>query len=253
MCFRKSPIVKKGKLYDLVRDRLHPLEPIFFKGGALFSKIVKVLEERGNTLDKSGEFTHVGVVITSDILDNELVLPGKKYILESTFGGRFSHNIKDIYGKTILGVQLRDLDEVIAGCDKDNKTEIAWGRLLHNPVEYMPMEELKRKFTEFFNAYNHKYYDMNVYSLLGSAIPCLRPCRQTIEQFCHTEDWYFCSELIALLYKHLNIYPATVNEKDVMPRDMIYPAIDTDEMPVILQPIEHITTSLHYDYNGILV
>jgi hypothetical protein len=110
----------------------------------------------------------------------------------------------------------------------------------------MPIEEAINKFTEFFNAYYGKKYDANPYSLCSAIFPCLRKCRGVVEDLSQTKDWYFCSEIVALLYKYMGIYPSYINEKDVTPRDIAFPEADTDLMPKILQSITYITTPLHY-------
>ena len=246
MCKHKR-ILKKGELYEDVRKTLRPFDAIFFGGDAIFSKIVKLTEKHGNYMEGMNEFSHVGIVVTSDILLHPLILPGKFYILESTWGGKFGHDVMNIEGNTCIGVQLRDLDEVVDAYDKSNQSVIAVSHVIINPLDHMTNKEVRDKFTEFFMIYNGKKYDVNVYSLLSSVFKCLRPCRPKIEQFLHTEDWYFCSEIVALAYKHLSIYPANINEKDVLPRDILYPNTDIDLlMPQIVSHPIYITTKKHY-------
>lgn len=249
MCHTKV-VYKNGELYSNVRSQIRPFDTIFFRGNAIFSKIVALLEEYGTKVPKSNDFTHVGMVVTSDILQHENVLPGKLYIFESTVGGHYGEGIKDVEGKTWFGVQLRCLDDLVPACDEPDHTLIAWGKLIHNPVDYLPMDELKKRFTAFFNVYNNKRYDSNVYDLLSSALPFMRPFRETIDDVFHTQDWYFCSEIVALAYKFMGIYPQYVNEKDVLPRDIGFPEADSDIlMPKIIDKITYITTPLHYQPN----
>ena len=69
--------------------------------------------------------------------------------------------------------------------------------------------------------YNGITYDANCWSLLSSIIPFLRPKRDHIEQFLNTDDWLFCSELVAEIYVKLGIFPDTVDPKNVVPMDFI--------------------------------
>lgn len=246
MCCRKKVVFKEGELYSNIRDRLKPFDVIFFRGHAVFSKIVRLLEKHGNKKSIAGEFSHVGMVVTSEILDHPLVLPNKKYILESTLGGVFEGGVMNIEGKTCIGVQLRDLDAVVNEYDKNDKTCIAWGDLLYNPVVYAEPLEVRQRFTIFFNEYNGKMYDMNLCSMMSSVFECLRPYRKVVETLCNTQDWYFCSEIVALAYKIMGIYPSYVNEKDVLPRDIAYPEADTDIMPKVIRAVTCITTERHY-------
>lgn len=245
------PLPKKGVLYAEIRSKLRPFDLILFKGDALFSKGVVILEHFGNNYSNSGEFTHTGIVVTSEILDRDNIIPGKIYILESTIGGTMGHGIKDIDGKTVLGVQIRDLDLVIPSSDESNNTIVACGKLLQNPLDTMSKNEVKQRFTQFCDKYVGKSYDSNPYSLLSSVFPSLRKYRDYIEKLSGTQEWLFCSEVVALIYKIFGIYPDNVNEKDVLPRDLIRPWQDVDTLPKIIGELIYITTPKHYIENNV--
>jgi hypothetical protein len=244
MC-RKKITFKKGMLYEDIRSQLRPFDLVLFRGSSVFSKSISLSQKFGNKFANSGEFTHTGVVVTSEILERDNILPGKLYILESTVGG-----VKDVNGNTIFGVQIRDLDAVIDAYDKSSKTAIACGKLMRNPMDTMPIGEVKQRFVDFYNEVDGKKYDANPFSLLSAIIPCMRKHRDTIEEFVGTRDWYFCSEIVALLYKKFAIYPNSVNEKDVTPRDFVFPWADTDVMPKIINELIYMTTPLHYSGDG---
>lgn len=245
-CCKETPKIKEGVLYDDVKHLLKPFTPILFKGSDFVSKTICDIERFGNRIARSGDFSHVGMIVTSDILDHPKVLPNKIYVWESTMSGRLGSGVKNIYDKSYLGVQLRDFDELVVGYDKPNVTRIAYGELIHNPIDDMPMAELKEKFTQLFTELDGTRYDLNMYSLLSAICPGLRCARQKIEEVCHTEKWLFCSELVATVYITMGIYPHTVNPKDVVPRDIAFPEADTDQTPVILsnEPT-YIVSELH--------
>jgi hypothetical protein len=245
MCFKKEIDLKNGILYSIVKPQLRPFDPIFFKGGELVSNSIRTLQQMGNKIPHSGDFTHVGIVVTSEILDDVHVLPGKTYIWESILGGVLGHGITNIQGKTFIGVQLRDFDQLIINYDQPNSTRIACGHLLRNPLDYEPHDQIKQRFTDFFRKYDGAIYDFNFYSLLSSLFRCLRPCREPIEEICRTEKWIFCSELVALAYKHFGVYPSTINEKNVVPRDIAFPEADHDLMPKVIGELTYIITPLH--------
>lgn len=245
MCRSKKPQLKEGVLYSDCQAQIRPFDVIFFKGDALFSAVISALEKHGNKIPGSGEFSHVAMVINSDVIDHEKILPGRQYILESVVGGSFAHNVKNIDNKVIYGVQIRDLEEVVEAFDKSNKTIVAWGKIINNPLDNMPLGEIKSRLSEFCSTYVGKTYDANPYSLLSAVFPCLRKCRSNVETLCGTSDWYFCSEIIALAFKHFKIYPDYVNEKDVLPRDIIYPEADVDRMPIVINMLIYITTPIH--------
>jgi hypothetical protein len=248
MC-RQIPIPKKGVLYNNIRNQLRPFDVLLFKGNTLFSKSISVFEHYGNKFPNSGEFSHSGIIVTSEVLNRKNIFPGKIYILESTFGGYLGHNIKDVDNRTIIGVQIRDLDLVIPESDKPNDTIIACGKLIHNPIDEIPIEEIREIFSDFCNEHIGETYDANPYDLLSSIFPCMRKYREEIDELCHTQNWIFCSELVAMVYKRFGVYPPNINPKDVVPRDIIYPWMDTDEMPKIINELIYITTPLHQILN----
>lgn len=253
MCFTNTTKSKKrGALYSEIRDTLRPFDVVFMKGNKLFSYVVRFLESRGRKYPNSDDFSHVGMIVTSDILDHPNVLPGRMYIWESTLSGPSDYGVSDINGNAFAGVQLRDLDELVEKYDAPNATTVACGKLINNPFYRLPKEEVRRKFTAFFNMYNGRKYDMNPYSLISAIFSCFRPLRKKIEEMCDTEGWIFCSELVALAYKHMDVYPATLNEKDVLPRDIANPETDTDKTPKVISEIIYITTPIHYCENQIM-
>lgn len=245
MCKSKKPLPKKGILYSECQAQMRPFDIIFFKGNALFSSVISILEKHGNKIPGSGEFSHVAMVVNSDVLNHEKILPGRQYILESVVGGVFAHNVRNIDNKVVCGVQIRDLEDVVKAFDKSNDTIVAWGKLVDNPLDRMSLCEVRTRLSEFCNTYVGKLYDANPYSLLSSVFPCLRKCRSNVEEICGTSDWYFCSEIVALAFKHFGVYPGYVNEKDVLPRDLICPEGDSDKMPKIIDALTYITTPIH--------
>jgi len=245
MCKQKYKY-KDGELLSDILPKLRPFDAIFFKGNSAFSSVIKLFGKTKKRVINQCDFTHVGVIVTSDILLHDNILPNRKYILESIVGGIFAHNIKDINQKTFSGVQIRDLEEVISAYDIDNSTQVAYGLLINNPIDTIPFKNIKEKFTEFYAKYYGKNYDMNPYSLASSACSCLRPCRTSVETFCNTDDYYFCSEIITILYKYFGIYPESVNEKDVLPMDIAYSELDKDNNPKIMRKLIFITTLIHY-------
>jgi len=245
-CYHNKQIIKEGFLYESIKDQIRPFDVIFMKGNKIFSMVESILVSRGSKYPDSKEYTHVGMVITSDILDHPLMKKGELYIFESVISGKLDYGIYNIEGNGFSGVQIRNLRELVYGYDSPNETKVAFGKLTNNPIDVMPMEQVKQMFTEIYNTYNGCSYDLNPYSLLGSVVPCVRPMRHFVEEICRTEDWLFCSELVALVYKYFKIYPDHVNPRNVLPRDIAFPKSDTDQMPCILSELIKMTIPMHY-------
>jgi len=221
-----KPVPKDGVLYSKSRISLRPFDLLLFSGGEFVSKFIKHIEaeklERitGNPVEP-GAFSHVGMVVTSEILDHELVVPGKIYIWESTMGGKLGDGIPNIEGKTFFGVQLRDFDAVVPVYDLSNDTRIATARLIANPLDVCSELEIKTKFTKIFNKYNGVMYDVNLMNEFGALFDGCRKIRDGIENIIGNDSWLFCSEHVATVYVDMGIFPRTVIPENVVPMDFV--------------------------------
>ena len=253
--------------YQEIKDKLLPFDLIAFRGGDLISDLITTLEDYQVGV---GVFSHVGMVVTADILPKfyydgkEFILkPNHPYILESTF----SYNIKGIIDncpdvitrKGHLGVQLRDLEEVIPRYIIDEKTKVAWCKLLNNPfdiVEGEPVETtikrrdiVKENFIKFFDSYEGRLYEINPESLLAAMFPSLRFIRsirdnifKSLFKVLHSwritkkktdpSGWQFCSELVANVYQTINIISPDFDPRDVLPIDFF--GYDYDNIPALV-------------------
>lgn len=254
-CSTEPPVRKQGVLYVAYKRNLKPFDIILFKGHDFVSDLVRLCEEKEIRRPRAGDFSHSGMVVTSDILDHPRVLPGKVYVWESTMSGRLTDGVTDIDGRSYLGVQLRDLDLVVPAYDAPNDTAIAHGSLLVAKRPYQlglqgdPLISpyTKAKFTNFFNRVNGSLYDVNVYDLCASLYPSLRWCRSEVDAVVHSTNWMFCSELIAAAYREMNIVPSSVVPADVVPADFIPSANSPDStLPIVLSTITYMTTPLHF-------
>jgi hypothetical protein len=241
----EKPIVKPGRLLSEMKPQMRPFDALLFKGSDFVSGAISVFEKRGHVNAKGGNFTHAGIIVTDEIFANPLLQPGKLYVLESVIGGKLGCGIKDINGKAFLGVQIRDLDELLLAYDKPNSTSVAWCPLINNPCVPGNVGNIRERFTQFCNGVYGIMWDANCWSLLSSLYPKLRPMRPMIEKALHTENWLFCSELVATIYRNFGVYPQTINPKDVVPADIAYPEEDTDRTPKIVREIIYLTSPIH--------
>lgn len=245
-CCKPTPIIKEGLLYTNIMDQIRPLDLVLFKGNSIVSRAICEMEKRGNKLSEGGDFSHVGIIVTSDVLAEPLLQHGKLYVLESTMSGKLGAGVNNIYGRTFLGVQIREFEPLINHYDDPNETAIGWGKLINNPIDNEDIELVKKRLTPIYNEINGLMWDANCWSSLSAMYPCMRPCRPCAECTIHTEDWLLCSEMVAYVYKKMDILPEYVNPKDVVPADFIVPNEDNDKMPKIVEDIVHITIPKHY-------
>lgn len=251
--------------YQEIKDKLRPFDLIAFRGGDIISDLITTLEHHKVGV---GVFSHVGMVVTADILPRynykgqEFILePNRVYILESTFSYKIKgimDNCPDVItNKGHLGVQLRSLEEVIPRYITNEKTKVAWCKLINNPFEIIGEEQLeitnqrrqilKEKFMDFFNNYHSRLYEIDPESLLAAMFPSLRFIRSfrdnifsSISKHLFNDNnscpsgWQFCSELVANVYQLINIISHEFNPSDVLPIDFF--GYDEDNLPALVSP-----------------
>jgi hypothetical protein len=251
---KKINKLRSSKTYNKVSYNdykyfIKPLDLVMFKGGDFVSDFIRFLEKSKNKNIHNKKyydlecdaFSHVGIVVNDEILNDPRIKPGKLYIWESTMSGKLSDGVYNIDEKSYLGVQLRDLDEVVKAYSLDKDTDIAFcslkdSVLSHYKNEYAAL--LKQRFTTLFIRYNGVRYDANLYSLSSSIFTCLRSKRDEVEDACNSEEWLFCSELVAIIYRELGFIPKNVDPKNVVPMDFVGYDVDSMEnggLPVVVK------------------
>ncbi len=239
--------VNNTQTIDVVKSLMKPFDLLLFSSDDYVSEFIKFAQvrelkkpdiiSRGEIRISKGDisggdiFSHVGILVTSDVIDHESIAPGKYYILESTIGG----NVVDVInGKFSRGVQLRDFDDVCKAYLTlgDGSNKIAWAPLLRHPLN-----DVKQKFTEIFNVVHNLPYDWNPVDI-GSAIsPWCQRHRDLIDRLLRLngQSWMFCSELVATIYKDFEILPETITPVDVAPMDYIGYGSDGGQLPIVVK------------------
>ena len=187
------------------------LDIILFKGVDFISDIILKLQKKQLG---QGDWSHVGLIVSKEILDDNRLQKDCFYFWESTMSGKFNDSIPNIEGDSFFGVQLRQLGPIL------EHTEKLGGKYKLLSLKIKDVSIYKEKFTKLFEQLNNTHYDSNLFSLLCSLYPKLRCMRSKIEKFLHTENWLFCSELCALTYKELGIVKK-INPKNIVPQDFI--------------------------------
>lgn len=233
--------------YDQIKDKLRPFDLIAFRGGGLYSSLIAKLEEFEVGV---GTFTHVGIVVTSDILPNKSLEQGRLYLFESTLTYNSAPDV--LTGKGVLGVQLRDLETALTHYIEDQGTKVAWCPLLNNPYNindtntHLRRKLLREFFTDFFRRYNTRLYEVDPTELLAAMFPSLRIIRtvrnELISALCailhkfglsennkDSPGWQFCSELVTEVYQTIGVVSYEFNPEDVLPVDFF--GCDRDGLP----------------------
>lgn len=217
----------KAVKYNDIKPKLKPFDLILFSGSDMISDLIKFAEKRELTLPPtvvsptttSTEtiWSHIGMVVTSDILDHPNVLPGKLYILESTASGTHGYGVPNIEGNSFIGVQLRDLDLVISAYLIPESNKIAITPIINSPLMSAPKNDIKTKFTTLFNEINGTPYDFNLIDLGCTVFSWCRRYHTLADRIVKSGSWLFCSELITMVYKDFDILPSSIDPIDISP------------------------------------
>lgn len=221
-------------------EKYKPLDIVLFGGSDFVSDFIKwvTLKKITDSLqykivtesDQDSEkykhivvFSHVGLLVDSTILKHPRVEPGKMYVFESTMSGSLGEDgVKNIEGKSFLGVQLRNFDKVVKEYLKASKAYIAVAPLTQKVRNGLPQgTRMIRKFTKIFHKYNGVRYDaspLELSSAVCAPCRCFRDCFST--NIC-SNKWLFCSELVAAIFRDLAIFLPKTIVNNVVPMDFI--------------------------------
>jgi hypothetical protein len=217
--------------YEFIKNNIKPLDIILFKGDEIVSKTIRLLQRIKLGTSKVNDFSHVGMVVDSTIINREIypwIEDNKLYIFESTLSGKLSDGIYNVEGKSFFGTQVRDLEQVVM------KYQIlGWSRLLDNPIDFIP--NFMNIFTEIFMKYNSVKYDTNMISLLSALFPSIRCMRNSAEKFFNTQGYLFCSELCFKMYQELGLYSTEFDARNIVPVDFIGETRKDEDIPNLFE------------------
>lgn len=238
--------------YSVIQPKIQPLDLILFQGADFIRQAIflKRDSEASLQLDSKvelkshGDFFHVGLVVTSDILpDVKELIPGRLYVWESTLSGQIGSIYKDsVLNTETFGVQIRDLEEVITAYEATPNAKVAWGHLQKNPWRLATSKESLIETMKGLHAkFAQRVFDAQVIDCCAAAFPCFRPSRnllQKIEIHGHAVltslkldkkgqsllnpvSCLFCSELVASIYHGFGILPVEKDPRDLTPVDFV--------------------------------
>jgi hypothetical protein len=206
----------------ILRD-IQPLDLILFRGMDPVSKAICFMQ---NKKLGRGDFSHAGMAVTREALDLPFLEPGRVYVWESTlsapegFWARFTDKVPDVETKGLrFGVQLRDLELVIAGYSSSGG-KVAWCAY-RGPRP--PLEDVRRHLLDLHAEYGDARYAVGHLKVLSVVFPALRPIGGHIDR-AHdrlarvalerarkqkpvkdADHHVFCSEWVARVYKRLGL------------------------------------------------
>lgn len=118
------PPAKEGLIYGDIRHRIQTFDLLLFRGYDPVSDAIAAVER---CFVGYNEYTHVGIAVRGGDLPG--THRGALYVWEATMSGPLGDGVMNIDGEAFLGVQLRDLDDVVEAYDAHPDTRLAWAPL----------------------------------------------------------------------------------------------------------------------------
>ena len=165
--------------------KIDPLDLIVFHGDDFVSDTISSLEKY-MIGDNAGSVTHVGVAITKELCPRIKGDDGQILIWESILSGPLNDGVySEETDKSVFGVQVRDLREVVAAAVARQPTSsnvVGVCKLRKNPYLLNGNhKQLVKKLVTAYDNFDGRQFNFDFLDLLASVFPKLRKIRD-IEQ-----------------------------------------------------------------------
>lgn len=232
---------KPGIPLSSIKDQLQPLDMIIFRGNGWDSRAILLGQKLGLG---SGDWTHMGLVMTTDIIPIQNGVKGQLYIWESVLSGSLGDGINNIEtDQGRFGVQIRKLDDVIGKYDMSTETKIGWCQLLKNPLSrqlgdsdetyYLRRQSTIDKLVNFQQEHGDSVYEYNCFRM------CLSVCSRSNNvkpSIFGRSDRLFCSALIVTIYQSLGLIHLEIDATKIAPMELVEKYNpDADTLPDLFQ------------------
>lgn len=239
--------------YKELKDRFTPLDLLFFKGEGIHSKFIQHVQDK---FVGDGTFSHVGILISKDLLPHlDFLEEDKWYVWESTISVPIPYlqtdeivNVETGEGK--IGVQIRNFEDVLKDYTNLSKNKfVAWAPLKDNPwKDPSKRKSIMKTLKQIYDQTKDLHYEKDLFEFSTSILSFGRPLQTKINdvlisKFSHpsfkthiikqkdhekssssthpNDDSYFCSELVAYIYKSLGIIDSNIHAKWAIPMDFL--------------------------------
>lgn len=181
---------------------IRPFDIILFKGNRVVDKLISLAQMISPEGDN--QWTSAGIVVDVNTLPviklhtmeeewNEL------FIWQSCLSSRDIPDIDTAHAS--LGVQIRSLKRVMGDYGDDS---VAMCKTINNPLDAMPLKEIKNKMMKLYKKYGEADYDISPINNIVRMVP-MRP--QGVQlNCCHTSnDDMWSSELVGHVLREFGV------------------------------------------------
>ena len=212
---------------------------LLFRGDEPVSECIRCLQR--TTLGR-GAWSHTGLVVERDKLPAQFreTLTERVYVLESILSGPLGSGVYNaVSHESFFGTQLRSLRELQFAFEESDAV-FAWAALTTGAAA--SVETGQDAFDEAVLDLIGRPYPVDPCSFASALCPKLRRCRACCNSLtccCHEEDWLFCSEMCAEVYRRTGVLPASTVAADVLPMDFL--GFDRDGIPCVVTSVMIVT------------
>lgn len=201
---------------DTFVAQIKPLDLLVFRSNLTVSTVISQAEFLKTGCDAA---SHVEVAITKEWCSKINLGVDNKTLL--SWGSTLSNG--DVSDGAFLGVQIRNMRNLVADYLKRPGANIGICRIINNPIDKLASETdtayktrtaaLKTQLELAYDTCNGMTYDINPLSLAAALFPSLRPLRDAtndiVGKFVSVNKWMMCSGFAATLYKFVGV----INDK----------------------------------------
>eukprot|EP01137_Pigoraptor_chileana_P000446 Opistho-2@36659 len=227
--------------YEEVLRRASPLDMFFFQGSAAFSAAIRHTEKLAFGV---GDFSHVGIIVTTDVLPITNGVKGRLYVWEAIKGGNPA--APDVETREVRpGVQIRDVEAVLKMYVKPGLSRMAWARLKDNPccAGDESLAKTRTRLTELHAMFNGAPYDANVVHLASAMSEKIHALRKAFaadaeSSMSESDAAMFCSEWATRVYQAAGVFPEDFSAEQMAPQEFLVETNPSGRGVVVETPID---------------
>ena len=194
----------KSVPYGTLEKSMRPFDLLFYKSNSPVGYIIAYFTANVCSNIQKVIFTHVGMVVSSQILDIPNLDPNKLY----------NYEMNGI-------MKIKDLESSLRTCISQRHI-VVWGKLRNNPIDHMDIDTVKSKFTDIYKKYDGARFDRNYIDVISMFYSCTRPYRMSINNLLNKPTRITCSGIVTVILKEFGVIPQNVDHRNVLPYDLAY-------------------------------
>lgn len=216
-----------------LKTQLTSLDLVFYRGGDHVSDTIRGIPR----VSPKNQFSHIGVIITDNILPNAGLIPGQLYVLESMYSLIAPNINNEIISLEhvggFYGLQIRNLELVVKSYNK----KLVFGKIKDNPwLNGYKKYGIRQHVHTLFNDLNGRGYRQqftwrhpltwrhrkihHIQMMVGFEPVIIRGVNLPRNQLKTSDNTLFTSQLIMSLYQKIGLISSRYDAEILTPQDL---------------------------------